>query len=263
GIGTFYNGVLHPVLVPAHLLLVVGLGLLLGQHAPRLSRYGWFAFVAAFGIGLAAGQMLGWSVPQAVLLALALIAGLLVALERACGAAIVAALATAAGVGIGLDSTPDGVQHREMWPALAGAAVGGVLLAPPRDRIVVTSGRIQQLADIFTKTWQRPPTLQELRGLIDAYVKEEVYYREALKLGLDRDDTLIRRRMQQKMEFLTEPGDDVLAATDAELEAYLAANRSDFHVEPRLAFQQIFINPEKSEQPAADRAAKVVSDARA
>jgi hypothetical protein len=104
--------------------------------------------------------------------------------------------------------------------------------------------------------------LQELRGLIDAYVKEEVHYREALKLGLDRDDTLIRRRMQQKMEFLTEPGDDVLVATDAELEAYLAANRSDFHVEPQLAFQQIFINPERSETPATGRAAKVLSDVR-
>jgi hypothetical protein len=134
--------------------------------------------------------------------------------------------------------------------------------APPRDRIVVTSGRIQQLAEIFTRTWQRAPTLQELHGLIDAYVKEEVYYREALKLGLDRDDTLIRRRMQQKMEFLTEPGEDVLAATDAELEAHLAANRSDFHVEPRIAFQQIFINPQKSEQPAAVRAAEVLGAAR-
>ena len=72
-----------------------------------------------------------------------------------------------------------------------------------RDKIVVTEGRVHQLAQVFTKTWQRPPTTQELRGLIDAYVKEEVYYREALKLGLDRDDTLIRRRMQEKMEILT------------------------------------------------------------
>ena len=68
-----------------------------------------------------------------------------------------------------------------------------------RDRIVVKEGRVQQIAQVFAKTWQRPPTPEELRGLVDAYIKEEVYYREALKLGLDRDDTLIRRRMQQKM----------------------------------------------------------------
>ena len=133
--------------------------------------------------------------------------------------------------------------------------------APPRDRIVVTGGRVQQLAQIFAKTWQRPPTAQELRGLVDAYIKEEVYYREALKIGLDRDDTLIRRRMQQKMEFLTEPAEDALAATDADLESWLAAHRADFHVAPKLAFEQIFINPERSEELPDARAGKLLKEA--
>jgi hypothetical protein len=117
--------------------------------------------------------------------------------------------------------------------------------AAPRDRIVVTPGRIAQLAQVFAKTWQRPPTAQELNGLIQAFVKEEVYYREAVKLGLDRDDTLIRRRMQQKMEFLTEPGEKALNPTDDDLEAFLAANREAFRVEPQVAFDQIFVSPEK------------------
>ena len=129
-----------------------------------------------------------------------------------------------------------------------------------RGRIVVTEGRVGQLAQIFAKTWQRPPTQKELRGLIDAYVKEEIYYREAVKLGLDRDDTLIRWRMQQKMEFLTEPGDDLLKADDAGLEAFLEANREEFRIEPRIAFTQAFINPEKKneDEPAASRAAKIL-----
>jgi hypothetical protein len=131
---------------------------------------------------------------------------------------------------------------------------------PQRDRIVVTEGRVQQLAQIFTRTWQRAPTMQELHGLINAYVNEEVYYREALKLGLDRDDTLIRRRMQQKLEFLTEPPDGALTPTDAELEAFLAANRSDFFVEPQFAFQQIFIKPDTDDGP--DRIARILGDAR-
>jgi hypothetical protein len=122
---------------------------------------------------------------------------------------------------------------------------GGEQPDASRDRIVVTPGRVAQLAQVFSKTWQRPPTPQELKGLIEAFVKEEVYYREAVKLGLDRDDTLIRRRMQQKMEFLTEPGDEALEATDGELEAFLAANREAFRVEPRVAFDQVFIRPEK------------------
>ena len=116
----------------------------------------------------------------------------------------------------------------------------------PRDRIVVTEGRVQQLAQVFAKTWQRPPTPEELRGLIDAYIKEEVYYREALKLGLDRDDTLIRRRMQQKMEFVTEPSDQLLVADDVELQAFLDAHKSEFRIEPRVAFQQVFLNPKKT-----------------
>jgi len=140
------------------------------------------------------------------------------------------------------------------------ARFGGDQQAAPRDRIVVTDGRVEQLAQIFAKTWQRPPTPQELRGLIDAHIKEEVYYREALRIGLDRDDTLIRRRMQQKMEFMTEPGEDVLAATDAELETFLATHRAEFRVEPKLAFEQIFINPQRSELPAAARIEKLLTE---
>ena len=153
---------------------------------------------------------------------------------------------------------------------LIGAAIfalsawfGGKDETAPRDRIVVTEGRIRQLAEIFTKTWQRPPTAQELRGLVDAHIKEEVYYREAVKVGLDRDDTVIRRRMQQKMEFLTEPSEDALAATDADLEAFLAAHRAEFHVAPKLAFEQIFINPQRSEEPVAARAEKLLKEAAA
>jgi parvulin-like peptidyl-prolyl isomerase len=122
------------------------------------------------------------------------------------------------------------------------------------NRIVVTDGRVQQLAEVFAKTWQRPPTPQELRGLIDAFVKEEIYYREAVKLGLDRDDTLIRRRMQQKMEFLTEPDEAALTADDAELQAYLDANKAAFRVGPRVAFDQVFINPKRGDEPADARA---------
>ena len=140
------------------------------------------------------------------------------------------------------------------------ARFGGEQAAAPRDRIVVTEGRIQQLARIFTRTWQRPPTAQELRGLVDAHVKEEVYYREALKLGLDRDDTMIRRRLQQKMVFLAEPSEDALAATDTELKAYLAAHQAEFRIEPKLAFEQIFINPQRSKQPVDERTEKLLTE---
>jgi hypothetical protein len=143
---------------------------------------------------------------------------------------------------------------------LIGAAVFGIYALAgdsadePRDTIVVTEGRVQQLAQVFAKTWQRPPTPEELRGLVGAYIKEEVYYREALKLGLDRDDTLIRRRMQQKMEFVTEPADDLLQADDETLQAFLAVNKADFRVQPKIAFDQVFLNPNNPGKGAPVRA---------
>ena len=133
---------------------------------------------------------------------------------------------------------------------------------PPRDRIVVTEGRVQQLALVFGKTWQRSPSPQEMRGLIDAYVKEEIYYREATKLGLDRDDTLIRRRMQQKMEFLSEPSDDRLAASDPTLQSFYDANQADFLIEPEVEFQQILIDSEKDREPAEVRAEQLLRQLR-
>ena len=65
----------------------------------------------------------------------------------------------------------------------------------PRE-IVISESRIEALAENFWRTWTRPPTPQELRGLVDDYVKEEVFYREAIAMGLDRDDTVIRRRLR-------------------------------------------------------------------
>ena len=116
---------------------------------------------------------------------------------------------------------------------------------PKADEIVVTSAKIEQLGGLFTKTWQRPPSAQELKGLIDDYVKEEIYNREALLLGLDRDDTVIRRRLRQKMEFLVDAEVDAMTPTDAELEVYLKANADQFRIAPMMAFEQIYLSPEK------------------
>jgi len=85
--------------------------------------------------------------------------------------------------------------------------------------IIVTQGQIEHMATLFRKTRQRLPTSEELAGLIDNYIVEEVMYREAKKIQLDQDDTIVRRRMRQKMEFLlddlstTEPSDEDLQFT--------------------------------------------------
>jgi hypothetical protein len=111
----------------------------------------------------------------------------------------------------------------------------------PSDTIVVGPERIEQLATGFESVWRRPPADDELRAMIDDFVREEIYYREALALGLDRDDAVVRRRLRQKMEFLSDTGAGLLEPAAGELEAYLAANEQDFRRGPRLAFEQIYL----------------------
>ncbi len=127
-------------------------------------------------------------------------------------------------------------------------ALYGRVAARGRDepgRILVSQGDVAAMAIGFTGTWQRPPTREELEGLIRDRVREEVYYREALALGLDKDDTIVRRRLRQKMEFLT---DDLVAQaspTDDELTAYLKAHPDPFRVERDFTFAQVYLDPVK------------------
>ena len=110
--------------------------------------------------------------------------------------------------------------------------------------IVVTQGAVENLVTGFTRTWQRPPTEGELRGLVSDYVREEAAYREALALGLDRDDMIVRRRLQQKLEFLS---DDLATRTqpsDADLQSFLQAHKGTFQTEPLFSFRQIYFNPQ-------------------
>jgi PPIC-type PPIASE domain len=112
-------------------------------------------------------------------------------------------------------------------------------------QVTVSAGRIEQLEKIFAKTWQRPPTKEELKGLVDDFVLEEIYYRQAVAMGIDRDDTVIRRRLRQKFEFLT---DDMAAAavpTDEELANYLTANAEVFMTDTTYTFEQVYINPDR------------------
>ncbi len=109
------------------------------------------------------------------------------------------------------------------------------------DRIAIDARRIERLAAEFARTWMRPPTRAELDGLIQDFVTEEVLYREALALGLDRDDLVVRRRMRQKMEFLNDDLAENRQPTDAELQAFLDANPDKFRRPARLGFVQVFV----------------------
>ncbi len=121
--------------------------------------------------------------------------------------------------------------------------LNGAEPASPRD-IVVTESRVDALAENFARTWMRPPTPLELKGLVDDYVAEEVYSREAVAIGLDRDDTVIRRRLRQKMEFVTDDAVGSQAATDTQLQAYLDSHAAAFVTPGRVTFEQVFLSLE-------------------
>jgi hypothetical protein len=112
-------------------------------------------------------------------------------------------------------------------------------------RIVITQGDIMSMMIGFSRTWQRPPTREELDGLIREQVREQVYYHEAVAMRLDQDDPIIRRRLQQKLEFLTDDVTAVAEPTDAELAEYLKTHAGAFRVDRRVTFSQVYLDPSK------------------
>lgn len=110
------------------------------------------------------------------------------------------------------------------------------------DKIVVNGSQIERLVEGWKKTRMRPPTMAELEGLIEDHIREEIYYRQALAMGLDRDDMIVRRRLRQKMEFLSQDLAAQVDPTEADLQAYLEENGDSFRLEPRISFQHIYLN---------------------
>jgi hypothetical protein len=109
-------------------------------------------------------------------------------------------------------------------------------------KIVIIPGDVESLIAGFTNLWHRPPTDQELDGLIQGRVREEVYYREALKMGLDRDDAIIRGRLQEKLEFLSQDVGKVAEPTEQELKSFLAAHPEKFRTDDRFTFRLVFVD---------------------
>ena len=113
---------------------------------------------------------------------------------------------------------------------------------PVGERIVVTQAGADELARQFAARWARPPTEQELAGLIESWVRDEVFYREGLSLGLDRDDPVIKRRVRQKLEVMSEERLAGDAPTEAQLNEYLARQADRFRVPMRVSFEQIYFD---------------------
>ena len=128
-------------------------------------------------------------------------------------------------------------------------------------RIVVSQAQVDELAQRFQATWNRPPTAQELSGIVDSYVSDEVLYREGKALGLDRDDPVIKRRVRQKLEVMAEEAGERTTPTDADLAAYLQAHQEKFARPAIVSFEQLYFDTSKAGAEARVNAAKMALSA--
>jgi peptidyl-prolyl cis-trans isomerase C len=133
---------------------------------------------------------------------------------------------------------------------------GGV---EPSKQIQLTLDDLNQLMVVFQSQWRRPPTPDEFRRLVESRVQEEVLYREALAMGLDKDDEIVKRRMAQKMQFLAE---DVAAAREPsseELASWYAEHSDQFAQPERISFRHLYFSPDRRGARAQGDAAKALA----
>jgi len=126
----------------------------------------------------------------------------------------------------------------------------------------VTSDDIEWLGQAWARQWRRPPTEEELRGLIDNHIREEILYREAQEMGLDRDDTIVRRRMVQKIEFLTEDLIDSVEPSEDEVRAHFAENLDVYREAERRTFTHIYFSTDRRGASAEADATAVLETVR-
>lgn len=129
--------------------------------------------------------------------------------------------------------------------------------------IVVGTAQIERIQDVWEKQWRRQPTEKELHGLIERFIQEEVLYREALAIGLEKDDTIIRRRLVQKMRFLIQDIADQNQPEEAELKAFFEENREQFKSLARISFAHIYFNPDHRGATAVKDALQVLDNLKA
>lgn len=124
-------------------------------------------------------------------------------------------------------------------------------------RIVVTDETVAQVAGKFRLQFGHNPDKADLERLIDAYLEEEILYREGLALGLDRNDEIVRRRVAQKVAFLSQDLEIPAEPTQAELERYLRDNAARYAQPPRTRFRHLYFSPDRGGPEAARRRAEI------
>ena len=131
--------------------------------------------------------------------------------------------------------------------------------APSSKQILLSPDELAQLVALFQSQWRRDPTPDEFGRMVEQKVQSEVLYREALAMGLDKNDEIVKRRMALKMQFLAE---DVAAArepTTDELKTWFEKNRAKFAQPARLSFRHLYFSPDHRATHAHEDAVKALA----
>jgi peptidyl-prolyl cis-trans isomerase C len=150
---------------------------------------------------------------------------------------------------------------------LIGAAlfVGYRLLNPSQEapaqsnRIELTQDDLLQMSVAWLAQGRPAPTPEQMRNLVESKVREEILAREAVALGLDKDDTIVKRRLAQKMEFLAEDLSALPEPTSAELAAWFESNAERFALPPRVSFRHLYFSPDRRGARASEDAAGMLA----
>ncbi len=112
-----------------------------------------------------------------------------------------------------------------------------------RNEIVVSRSQVDGLVMQFEKVWQRAPTAEERQALVDSWVRDEIFYREALAMGLEQGDPVVRRRLSQKIQFIMDTGADAGPPTDADLQRWLDDHADRYRITTGYSLRQHFFDP--------------------
>ena len=131
---------------------------------------------------------------------------------------------------------------------------------PDEGEILVTQGQQEHLVTAFSRTWQRRPTPEEFNHLVDDWIREEIAFREGMRMGLDSDDTIIRRRLRQKLELLAEDVVSLVQPSDEELQAWLDDNEGDYTHEPQWTLEQVYFSLDRRGDAAVTDAEEALAE---
>jgi peptidyl-prolyl cis-trans isomerase C len=126
-------------------------------------------------------------------------------------------------------------------------------------QIVLSVDSLQQMHTFFVSQWHREPTVAEFQAMVEDQVREEVLYREGLAMGLDKDDTIVKRRMAQKMQFLAEDVATAHEPSGTELQAWFERNSNQFALPSRYSFRHLYFSPDKRGKNARESAREVLA----